>query len=120
MSNRLLKTDELQIGGQAYSVKYFENQTTRGTLRYSSELLLGPAIAGHDLAHQPGRLLQVGLGPDLILVARIGAGWNRDQPIGDREAGRFGEEVGIAGIVGADYRLAESHRFRHCISQRLM
>jgi len=43
MANRLLKTDELQIGGQAYSVKYFENQTTRGTLRYSSELLLGPA-----------------------------------------------------------------------------
>jgi hypothetical protein len=43
MSNRLVKTDELQIGGQAYSVKYFESQTTRGTLRYSSELLLGPA-----------------------------------------------------------------------------
>jgi hypothetical protein len=43
MANRLLKTDELQIGGQAYSVKYFENETTRGTLRYSSELLLGPA-----------------------------------------------------------------------------
>ena len=42
-SNRLVKTDELQIGGQAYSVKYFENETTRGTLRYSSELVLGPA-----------------------------------------------------------------------------
>ena len=41
-SNRLIKTDELQIDGQAYSVKYFENQTLRGTLRYSSELLLGP------------------------------------------------------------------------------
>ena len=42
MSNRLVKTDELQIGGQTYSVKYFENETTRGALRYSSELLLGP------------------------------------------------------------------------------
>ena len=42
-SHRLEKTDELHIGGQAYSVKYFENQTERGTLRYSSELLLGPA-----------------------------------------------------------------------------
>ena len=42
-SNRLVKTDELTIGGQAYSVKYFESQTARGTLRYSSELLLGPA-----------------------------------------------------------------------------
>ena len=43
MPTRLLKTDELQIGGHAYSVKYFESQTARGTLRYSSELLLGPA-----------------------------------------------------------------------------
>ena len=43
LSNRLVKTDELQVGGQAYSVKYFENKTPRGTLRYSSELLLGPA-----------------------------------------------------------------------------
>ena len=43
MSNRLVKTDELQIGGQAYPVQYFETQTVRGTLRYSSELRLGPA-----------------------------------------------------------------------------
>ena len=41
-SHRLIKTDQLHIGGHAYSVKYFENQTERGTLRYSSELLLGP------------------------------------------------------------------------------
>jgi hypothetical protein len=44
MSSRtLVKTDELQVGGQVYSVKYFESTTQRGTLRYSSELLLGPA-----------------------------------------------------------------------------
>ena len=43
LSNRLVKTDELQIGGQVYSVRYFENKTMRGTLRYSSELRLGPA-----------------------------------------------------------------------------
>jgi hypothetical protein len=43
MSHRLVKTDELQISGQAYSVKYFETTTKRGTLRYSSELALGPA-----------------------------------------------------------------------------
>jgi len=43
MSNRLIKTDEVHIDGQAYSVKYFETQTVRGTFRYSSELLLGPA-----------------------------------------------------------------------------
>jgi hypothetical protein len=41
--HRLVKTDELQVDGHAYSVRYFENETARGTLRYSSELLLGPA-----------------------------------------------------------------------------
>ena len=41
--NKLVKTDELEIGGQAYSVRYFETKTLRGTRRYSSELLLGPA-----------------------------------------------------------------------------
>ena len=41
--NRLVKTEELQVDGHAYSVRYFESETARGTLRYSSELLLGPA-----------------------------------------------------------------------------
>jgi hypothetical protein len=39
----LVKTAELVFGGQAYPVRYFESKTTRGALRYSSELLLGPA-----------------------------------------------------------------------------
>jgi hypothetical protein len=42
-SNRLVKTAELEIGGDAYSVQYFESTTMRGTLRYSSELELAPA-----------------------------------------------------------------------------
>ena len=41
--HKLVKTDELQIGGRAYPVRYFESQTASGNLRYSSELLLGPA-----------------------------------------------------------------------------
>ena len=40
--NKLVKTEELKIGGQAYSVQYFETETRRGTRRYSSELMLGP------------------------------------------------------------------------------
>ena len=32
-----------EIEGQAYSVQYFETETIRGTRRYSSELMLGPA-----------------------------------------------------------------------------
>jgi hypothetical protein len=43
MPNKLVKTDEVRIGGQVYPVRYFESQTARGTVRYSSELLLGPA-----------------------------------------------------------------------------
>lgn len=43
MFNKLVKIDELEIGGQAYSVRYFETKTLRGTRRYSSELMLGPA-----------------------------------------------------------------------------
>jgi hypothetical protein len=39
---KLVKTDELQIDGQTYSVTYFENKTERGRLRYSSDLVLGP------------------------------------------------------------------------------
>ena len=42
LSNTLIKTEELQVAGQMYLVKYFENRTDRGTLRYSAELLLGP------------------------------------------------------------------------------
>ena len=43
MSKTLIKTEELQVAGETYSVNYFENRSDRGTLRYSSELLLGPA-----------------------------------------------------------------------------
>jgi len=38
----LVKTDELVIGGRAYPVRYFETQTPRGTLRYSSDVVLTP------------------------------------------------------------------------------
>jgi len=41
-SQRLIKTDELKVGGRAYAVRYFETETVRGTLRYSSELALSP------------------------------------------------------------------------------
>ena len=42
MFRRLIKTDEIEIEGQTYSVRYFESITLRGTKRYSSELVLGP------------------------------------------------------------------------------
>jgi hypothetical protein len=38
----LVKTDQIEIEGQAYTIRYFEGTTRRGTHRYSSELVLGP------------------------------------------------------------------------------
>lgn len=39
---KLVKTDEIEIEGQGYTVRYYEAKTPRGTQRYSSELVLGP------------------------------------------------------------------------------
>ena len=39
---RLVKTDAIEVEGRAYTIKYFEVLTLRGTQRYSSELVLGP------------------------------------------------------------------------------
>ena len=38
----LVKTQEIEIEGQAYTVYYFEGRTLSGKQRYSSELALGP------------------------------------------------------------------------------
>ncbi|MSO29986.1 MAG: hypothetical protein EXQ48_03450 [Acidobacteria bacterium] len=43
MFRKLIKTEELEIDRQSYTVSYFEETTMRGTQRYSSELVLGPA-----------------------------------------------------------------------------
>ena len=39
----LVKTEALEVEGRSYTVRYFEAKTERGTQRYSSELVLGPA-----------------------------------------------------------------------------
>jgi hypothetical protein len=41
-SRRFVKSDCIEIEGQAYTVEYFESTTNRGTQRYSSEMVLGP------------------------------------------------------------------------------
>ena len=38
----LVKTDEIEIEGHTYTVRFYEATTPRGTRRYSSELVLGP------------------------------------------------------------------------------
>ena len=42
LSRRLIKTEQIEIEGQAYTVDYFEATTEGGTQRYSSETMLGP------------------------------------------------------------------------------
>jgi hypothetical protein len=42
LSRKLIKTDQIEIEGRAYTVDYFEATTERGTHRYSSETVLGP------------------------------------------------------------------------------
>jgi hypothetical protein len=42
LTQTLIKTQELDFEGHAYSIHYFEVTTDRGTHRYSSELVLAP------------------------------------------------------------------------------
>jgi hypothetical protein len=39
---KLIKTDAIEVEGQAYPIRYFEATTRWGAQRYSSELVLGP------------------------------------------------------------------------------
>ena len=42
MQNTFIKTAEIELNGQAYTISYFRAMTPHGTQRYSSELVLGP------------------------------------------------------------------------------
>jgi hypothetical protein len=54
LTRKLVKTDEIDFEGQAYTIRYYEATTLRGGLRYSSELTLGPGdliiVDGSSLA----------------------------------------------------------------------
>jgi hypothetical protein len=41
-SRRLVKTDQIELNGRAYTIRYFEAVTRQGEQRYCSELVLGP------------------------------------------------------------------------------
>ena len=62
-----------------------------------------------DRCHGARRRGDVRLGPDLPLVVRIFAGADRHQFIRHGIAGHAVEEIGVAGIVGADRGLPEQH-----------
>jgi hypothetical protein len=41
MFRKLVTTDEVEIDGRAYTLRYYEQKTVRGGRRYSCEVLLG-------------------------------------------------------------------------------
>jgi hypothetical protein len=43
MFRKLLKTDDIEVAEQMYSVRYYGARTLRGVMRYSSEIVIGPA-----------------------------------------------------------------------------
>jgi hypothetical protein len=43
MFRKLLRTDDIEVAEQMYSVRYYEAMTLRGVMRYSSEIVIGPA-----------------------------------------------------------------------------
>lgn len=60
---KLIKTEEIEIEGQIYTVSYFEVTTPRGTRRYSSELVIGPGdriiVDGSSLADLAWRVARL-------------------------------------------------------------
>jgi hypothetical protein len=64
MFRTLIKTENVQVGPHAYRVRYFEQETARGALRYAAEILLAPGdriiLDGDSLANletRTGRLV---------------------------------------------------------------
>lgn len=43
MFRKFIKATDVEIDGQLYATRYFEQKTARGTRRYSCEVLLGAA-----------------------------------------------------------------------------
>jgi hypothetical protein len=55
MFRTLIKTDDVVVGPRTYRVRYFEQETERGALRYAAEILLAPGdriiLDGDSLAN---------------------------------------------------------------------
>jgi hypothetical protein len=77
---KLIKTEEIEIEGQVYTIKYHEATTLRGTQRYSSELVLGPTdriiLDGSslsDLESRVARLVPATLYSRLLVARAVAA-----------------------------------------------
>ena len=59
MFRTLIKIDDVAVGPDTYRVRYFEQETERGALRYAAEILLAPGdriiLDGDSLANLEAR-----------------------------------------------------------------
>ena len=59
MFRTLIKTDVVAVGPRNYPVRYFEQETDRGAVRYAAEILLAPGdriiLDGDSLANVEAR-----------------------------------------------------------------
>lgn len=59
MFRTLIKTDDVAVGARTYQVRYFEQQTDRGSRRYAAEILLAPGdriiLDGDSIANLEAR-----------------------------------------------------------------
>jgi hypothetical protein len=59
MFRTLIKTDHVEVGPRCYPVRYFEQETDRGALRYAAEIVLGPGdriiLDGDSIANLEAR-----------------------------------------------------------------
>jgi hypothetical protein len=59
MFRTLIKTDHVEVGLRSYRVRYFEQETDRGALRYAAEIVLAPGdriiLDGDSLANLEAR-----------------------------------------------------------------
>ena len=61
--SKLVRTDELEIDGHSYVVRYYETETIRGTIRYCSEVALGATdriiVDGYSLSSLESKVLRL-------------------------------------------------------------
>ena len=61
--SKLVRSDDLKIGERSYSVRYYETKTTRGTIRYSAEVALGPTdriiLDGYSMSSLESKVLRL-------------------------------------------------------------
>ena len=99
MFRKLVKATEIEIDGQPYAVRYFEQRTVHGSQRFSCEVLLDAAdriIVDDDsltsLESKVARLAPATIYSRLLAATRSGRGIEETGPLADRAQAAPGAE----------------------------